>query len=455
MPNAPARYARTTCRRLLAAIGATLVLAACSTFVEEPVIPEGEVGAGSQLVGCERAAERVVVSVSSHLDPSCTYREGFDITASDVVLDCRGARVEDLDGTRGIGIHVTAPAHVSLRHVTIRNCLVRGFLNNIRVSREGFKQLPRGEEYEDGFEDILIEHNHLYSSRGSGLFVNGYVTGVTVRDMDIAGSGGVGIYLEAGSMGSRVVGNHIHHNGYAGTGPEGATFDLGGGVVVRYLSTGREGLAIDGSRRNRILDNRFDNNANGAMLVYKNCGEYVHLRPEQWWTRPYGADGNLIAGNLIRNEKYGVWVGSRMSENQAVLDCSDPAYVAESGLRIHEDQANANVVRDNDLRDVRWGIRVEDDATHIFGNHFSGTTASGAAVMIGTQYRTTHQQRPVRATRIVDNRVDIAGLAHPYLWIHGHEATEFRRNRSGATTASLERGTQPPRDPFLMVVRFL
>ena len=208
--------------------------------------------------------------------------------------------MEDVGGTRRIGILITAPADVSLQRITVRNCFVRGFLNNLRVTREGFKQLPRGAEYDHGYSDVLIERNHLYSSRGSGIFVDGYVTGVTLRQMDIAGSGSVGIYLEAGSKGSTVLDNHIHHNGYAGTGPKGATFDLGGGAVVRYLSTGREGIAIDGSRYNRVVRNRLDHNANGAILVYKNCGEFTNLRPEQWWTRPYGSTGNRIEDNTIR-----------------------------------------------------------------------------------------------------------------------------------------------------------
>ena len=285
--------------------------------------------------------------------------------------------------------------------------------------------------------------------------MDGYVTGVTLRQMDIAGSGSVGIYLEAGSKGSTVLDNHIHHNGYAGTGPKGATFDLGGGALVRYLSTGREGLAVDGSRYNRVVRNRFDHNANGAILVYKNCGEFRTLRPEQWWTRPYGSTGNRIEDNSIRAEKYGVWIGSRMSENQPLLDCSDPAYVTTPSTRIHEDQADDNVVEGNELRDVRWGIRVEDDRASIVRNHFSGTTASGAAVLIGTQYRTTQLRRPVTGTRVVGNRSDVAGLEHPYLWIHGHTGTEFRHNRNGRRVATLEPGTQPPRDPFLLVVRFL
>ena len=432
------------------------LLSACvPPFVERPVEPRGTVSPGSQLIGCDQADQRVVVTSDAHLDPACVYRAGFDITASDVEFDCRGARVEDVDRTLRIGILVTAPADVPLSHIRVRNCVVKGFNNNMRVTREGFKQLARGAEYENGFQDIVLENNHLYSSRGSGIFVDGYVTGVTMRDMDIAGSGGVGIYLEAGSKGSTVEGNHLHRNGFAGTGPEGTVFDLGGGTLVRYQSTGREGLAIDGSSDNRVVGNRFEDNANGAILVYKNCGEYVTLRPQSWWTRPYGADRNLIEGNVISREDQGVWVGSRMSENQLVMDCSDPAYVDGPGQRIHEDQADGNFVRDNDFHDVRWGVRVEDDATLVVDNRFTAGDPAGASVLIGTEYRTTELDRPVAGTRVTGNHTDSGGPLHPYVWVHGHVDTDFRDNSIDATTATLDPGVQPPRSPFLMVVRFL
>ena len=153
----------------MAFLAVALVLASCQpAFPERPVVPRGKISASSRLIGCDQADERVQLTVSAHLDPSCTYHEGFDITASNVVLDCRGARIEDVDGTRRIGILITAPADVSLRRITVRNCFVRGFLNNLRVTREGFKQLPRGAEYEHGYSDVLIERNHLYSSRAAG-----------------------------------------------------------------------------------------------------------------------------------------------------------------------------------------------------------------------------------------------------------------------------------------------
>lgn len=149
---------RSSWRAIRAAAVLSVVLAplvAC-----EPLPPPEP---GSKLVGCDRAGERVELTASAHLDPSCTY-SGFDIVASGVTLDCQGARIEGppVGGTRGI--HVVAPPDTSLTDVTVRNCTVVGFLNSLRVMREGFRTYAEGEEYLTPTADILLEDNRFVLS---------------------------------------------------------------------------------------------------------------------------------------------------------------------------------------------------------------------------------------------------------------------------------------------------
>jgi len=160
---------RTGGRRLRVRMGAAV--AALAVVVAAGCVPPSAeravdpappiVDPGSQLIGCDQAADRVVVTASAHLDPACTYTGGFEISTSRVVLDCRGAQVEDPEGDSGVGILVTAPTTVELSDVTVRNCFVKGFLNNVRVSREGFKSLVQGSEYDAPFTNITIENTHL------------------------------------------------------------------------------------------------------------------------------------------------------------------------------------------------------------------------------------------------------------------------------------------------------
>jgi len=76
------RLARSLLPVLLLAVGVAAAHA-------QPVLP--------RLVGGDQVDQRITVDVDTHLDPSCIYTQGFEVTASNVVLDCRGAVVERTD----------------------------------------------------------------------------------------------------------------------------------------------------------------------------------------------------------------------------------------------------------------------------------------------------------------------------------------------------------------------
>jgi parallel beta-helix repeat protein len=399
---------------------------------------------GSQLIDCSQADARVSVSTSSHLDPSCTWTRGVAIVASDLVLDCQGAHIFAADRQRGI--EITAPTTTALSNITVRNCHVEGFLNNARITREGFRDLAEGVEYENAFSNIVIEDSTFVNSRGVGVFVDGYVTGVTLRNLHIEGSGSSGIYLEAGSKDNVVENCEIVNNGYSENGPEGQFYEIAG-VTFWFWGTGREGLSIDGSRFNRIANNRFSGNSYGAIFLYKNCGEYVHQRPQRWWHRRYGADGNLIEGNTFTGEDNGVWIAARMGENTLPMDCSDPPY--QPGYVL--DYADDNIVRNNLFQNVTYGVRVEDDRNTVTGNQFFGD-GTQQAVVIGTPYRTSTLNLPVTGTTVAGNTATIPVNPEPYRRIHGHEQTAFGTNLSLGLPVGLCEGVPPWRGPFVMTV---
>jgi parallel beta-helix repeat protein len=336
----------------------------------------------------------------------------------------------------------------------VRNCIISGFLNNVRVSREGVKTLSLGSEYDAPFSDIVIENSRLYASRGSGVFVNAYVTGVTLRGLDIANSGSVGVYLEAGSKDNVVERDTIHNNGFGAVDPvNGVPYDLGGGVQVRVLQTGREGIAIDGSRNNRVADNVIYSNAAGGIFLYKNCGEYATQKPNQWWQRNYGADGNVLEGDTIVNEPEGTSVGSRMAEDQYFMDCSDPAYATGPLHRLHLDHAKNKVLRNNTLVRVDNAVRVEDDGTTVANNTIRNDDPVARGVLVGTKWRTQLLGRPVDNTSISANTVTIPDATAAYGWVHGQTNTTFGPNVANGAPAPFNAGTQPKINPWLFVVR--
>ena len=406
-------------------------------------------GAGSVLIGCERADERIVVSVSSHLDPACTYTLGLDITTSGVTLDCQGARIRSAEGAGGRGILVVTPVDTPLHDVTVRNCRVEGFLNSLRVTRDGFRDLPVDHEYENGTADIVVERSVFTGSRGVGVFVDGYVEGVTIRDNHITGTGSSGIYLETGSRRSRVEDNTLVHNGFRENGPGGQPFSFAG-LDLWFWGIGREGISVDGSYENTIKGNAFFGNSAGGIFLYKNCGEYPD-RPA-YFERRYPSERNLIEGNLFVGGTNGIWVGSRMGENTLPMDCTDPAYVDEPLRRVVLDRASDNVLRGNQFHDVTYGIRVEDDGNVVEANVFRADRPDRHAVIVGTPLRTTVLGRPVAGTELVDNVADIPGNTHPYRWVTGHADTVDHGNLANGAPVALCEGVEPPRSLFVFVI---
>ncbi len=417
-----------------------LVLAAVLSGLVSPTVISAETAPEPLLVDCSQAETRLELRESVRLDPSCAWTGGIDIHTSDVVLDCQGARI--VGPLRGRGIEISAPTDTALENITVRDCHVEGFLNSLRVTRDGFRDLAEGVEYENAFQNIVIEDSSFTGSRGVCVFVDGYVTGVTLRNSRLEGCGSSGVYLETGSKESLVENCDFVDIGYNENGPYWQPFDLGG-QSFWFWGTGREGLSIDGSRYNRIVGNRFSGNSYGSIFLYKNCGEYPD-RPV-WFDRRYPSDGNLIEGNTFNGDRNGVWIGARMGENILPMECSEPQYRFGYSL----DYAKDNIVRDNDFYGVSYGIRVEDDRNTISGNRFYGD-GNEQAILIGTRYRTAELDWPVTETTVTDNIASIPNNPEPYRWLYRHADTVFADNLSLDEPARICEGVTPWTAPFVM-----
>jgi parallel beta-helix repeat protein len=429
-------------RAVIALILAGLVatLAACDPDSSTPA---------SELVDCSRADERIELTVSSHLDPSCVYTGGIDIATSGVTLDCREALVRSAPGAGGRGILISAPEGEALEEVTVRNCEVEGFLNSVLVTRTGFRDYAVGEEYLTPTREIVLEDNVFRGSRGVGVFVDGYVEDVRIEGNLIAEAGSAGIYLETGSRRNIVRSNLITDNGFIENGPDGQLFNLGG-TPVWFWGVGREGIAVDGSYENLIEGNTLEGNSAGGIFLYKNCGEY----PEspRYFERRFPSDENTIRSNTFRGGRNGIWVGSRMGENTLPMDCTDDAYVDEPLRRIVPDFAADNVIEDNAFFDVIYGIRVEDDGNTIQANFFDAATPDHHAIVIGTPDRTRVLNEPVRDTVLKGNTSTIAGNTSPYRWVHDHLDTTVSGNTALGNEVPLCEGPPLPRQPFIFVI---
>jgi parallel beta-helix repeat protein len=428
-------------------LAAVLTLGAGGCLVVGPQ-PSPDPPADSQLVGCDQATEVVRLTASAHLDPTCTYTAGVRILASGVTLDCRGALIR---GERaGTGIVVISPSDVDLQGVTIRDCRVEGFLNGIRITREGFRELAVGDEYTHVLSDVVVRDSTVSDTRGVGIFVDGYVTRVTLTGLLIARAGSAGIYLETGSRENTVSGNIIVDNGFVENSPSGSLREFGG-ITFAFWGTGREGIAVDGSSDNVIVNNFLHGNSAGGIFLYTNCGEYPGSG--RYFERRYPADRNVIASNVLSGGWNGVWVGARMGENLLPMECSNPAFHEAPGIYYTLDRADDNVVIANHFLDTDYGVRVEDDGTRVIANRFTGPDAGHHAIVVGTPHRTTYLGQPVADTIVVGNRSEIVGNASPYRWVHGTDGlVDIDNTAAGGMTASMCEGVALPRNPFVMAV---
>lgn len=434
---------------VMSAVVLVVGVAACKPIL--PITDIGPVVEGSDRVGCNKADNQITVEVSTHLDGSCTYTRSIQITASNVVFDCRGAQIRKDPTVRDrLGIEIVSPTDEPLINVVVRNCIVRDFFNNMRIRRDGFRDLVQGSEYENGFSDIRVENSRFYDSEASGVFVDAYVTGVTLANIEVARSGGVGVYLEGGSKDNVVENSEIHHNGYGDVTPEGVPIVFNG-VEFRYRSTGKQGISIDGARDSIVRNNSIHNNSAGGIFFFKNCGEDVNTNPGGWWHRPYGSSGNLIENNRIGSEKNGVWIAFRMAENQEFMDCSDTPYITEPLRRVYLDPAPGNVVRNNVFVNVMHGVRVEDDGNRIEDNEFH-LLEGQTSVLFGTRDRTQVLGVPVSGTVVTGNQTTSVQPIEPYGWAHGHVDTTFSDNAVNGAPATLVEGVQPPINPFLFAI---
>jgi len=422
-----------------------IVLALALAAALPPAVASAAAGGTT---ACPSSTERVQLTTSTTLRASCSYG-GVDITRSNVTLDCNGAAIVGDRASAQVGIVVRAPADVTLAHVTVRNCRVQGFLNSLRVTRDGFRDLPVGGEYTHTTSDIVVEGSRFSGSRGVGVYVDGYVSDVSIRNNQVRGAGSSGIYLEAGSRHNTVAGNTIADNGYLENGPSGQPFSFGG-ANLWFWGVGREGLSVDGSYDNTIVGNRFSGNSAGGLFLYENCGEYPSSG--HYFERRTSASHNLIQGNTFTGGRNGVWVGSRMGENTLPMACASPAYVNEGYVRVVLDHADHNVVDRNRFLDVTYGVRVEDDATTVSNNTFDAQTPDHHAVVVGTPYRTSRLGQPVRGTVLVGNVSRIAANPNPYRWVDGETQTTVQANSAVGLPVGICQGPELPRQAFIFVI---
>lgn len=300
-----------------------------------------------------RAADRCALPAAEalrgevKLPAGCTFESELSLATSGTHLDCQGS-VFDGGGKLDTGLLIRAEG-APLSDIRVRRCVFRNFSHNgVRIELRGPKT-DRDRAYRLAPQDIELDALTIDNSGAVGVYLNDYVTRVTLRNSTVQGSGSTAVYLDLGTRDNRIVGNRFIGNG----------FDRDG-------KPRREAIAVDSSADNVIQDNLFSRNARGAVFLYKNCGEKASTgkSPTRW----QHSDRNRIVGNTFDGEKIGVWVASRQSTDLSRWDCGDAAM--DPGRRYYEDFADDNEVSDNRFCGVAVPVRIEGDRNRVQRNRY-------------------------------------------------------------------------------------
>jgi parallel beta-helix repeat protein len=280
-----------------------------------------------------------VIEGRTVLPKNCTYHQTIRITASNTTLDCQGSTFVG-SGQEKIGLMIDSEGK-PLSVIVVKNCGFNGFASSgVRVTWSA-QDVKKGTDHEAIYRRsptrIVLDNISVKDNGGVGIYLDDYVSDVTIRNSEITGSGGVGIYLEHSSRKITLVDNNITGNGFRDGG-----------------KAPREGVAVDSSADNRIERNVFKGNAAGGIFLYKNCGE--HFSTGTQVIRWQHSDNNLIKDNVFTNEAVGVWLASRQQRDLSRWDCGDAPI---GGKGRYADFADNNQVENNTF--CKTAVAVTDD----------------------------------------------------------------------------------------------
>lgn len=389
--------------------------------------------------GCPNWQKNTVVEITESitLPAGCKYdRVQLHVSyKSDLTLDCNGAELNGLEtefrqaldvpyseerAPLRYGISIVSGENYQSRNVTVKNCKVKNFEKGIDIaftmSDESISDLKNNinivdlENYlrEKSPKNIKVENCEIDFSHRDGVFIGRYITDFTINNSVIRNTGSVGLYIDSGSQKNTIENSTFSENGHS-------QYSRSKRVrTPRFLSTAREGIAIDSSAHNTIKDNNFSENAGGSVFIYKNCNEHHEIQTPRYQS----SDHNLITNNTFEDEEVAVWVASRQSKDLSGFDCGIPLMDTgtvsfgpkKEDTKLYEDFAKDNQVTNNTFKTVQYGVIVEDDNTNILGNNFNGGVKFD--IIVGTKYRTRAKSHPVTNTRIENNNFNSTTSKH-------------------------------------------
>ena len=377
--HTPFRRGAGLARRVACAASLAALLAGCAAEgepidctvarVDERLRECPVVRRASEFPGCLRRGDvgrHACVVVDADLT-FCDDEPPMPITAffdsSHRTLDCAGGAIDHGWGRRGAPDGEPAtPGRAnlplvrfvedrSLSDVTIRNCALRGTLQvGVQMTRffggqlGGDGVLSPGEPEPVGHRDVLLQDLRIEDVR-IGVYLGNYSRDVTLERVAIDGTERIAVYSEAGSRRVRILDSVIANN------------------------RTREAVALDSTSDSEIARTLFANNREGALNLYRNCGELLgSVCPVVRATAP---NGNRIVDNaFVGNGLDAVRIASRQGRRHRRRWCAD----LDGRAGRFTDTAEDNLVAGNTFRcDEGTALVVMDGPNRVADNRIVAT----------------------------------------------------------------------------------
>ncbi len=184
------------------------------------------------------------------LRPSCTCRRTIRITDSNTTLNCQGSRFVGPVPEK-VGLTIDSQGK-PLSNVVVKNCKFNNFLSSgVRVT-SGEQDVKKGTNHTEIYRRspfrIVLDNMSVHNNNGGvGIYLDDYVSNVTVKNSSITRSGGAGVYFKHSSRHIKLIGNKITSNGFRDD-----------------IKAKRNGVAVDSAANNLIERNVFQGNAVGG-----------------------------------------------------------------------------------------------------------------------------------------------------------------------------------------------
>ncbi len=276
--------------------------------------------------------------------------------ASNLVLDCNGGTI---DTSRNKGRMQKTAIHIRSRQaddgswsaprsVTVQNCTVNGFMRvygldenangaNMKASSMNPDHTAFAQSAAPRATSFL--NLTLNAPGGTPLYIGPGVTRTTLANSRLTGtSTSTAIYIDAESARNSIVNN-----------------------VFSIRTEKREQIAIDGSTRNVITGNVFNDPVNGGIYLYRNCGEGGVIRHQK-------PNFNVIANNTFNyagdggSSRPAVWIGSRGGKQRyCFVDPARPFGSSKSPM----DFAEKNTIEGNRLVGGRSALIRNDGRDNV------------------------------------------------------------------------------------------